>query len=158
VPNHASSSLVNQILIETKEILLNSKPRKFSEFSFEIHLNLEKFLWRKLFFSSNPSQPYFILIFWAHKGSFWIGQNLKVFEFGLNSFEIRFQIESTAVALHYGSRAHTSVTPSSRVSDWSRASMWLKRESVVPNPSPFSLHVTPLYTGPPLHCSAAAPL
>jgi hypothetical protein len=30
--------------------------------------NMKKFIWRKLFISSNPSKPYFILNFGARKG------------------------------------------------------------------------------------------
>jgi hypothetical protein len=46
-------------------------------------LNLKKFLWRKLFLYSNPSNPYSVSKFWSQEGPFWIGQiwkNLKLFE------------------------------------------------------------------------------
>jgi hypothetical protein len=41
---------------------------------------MKKFIWRKLFFSSNPLKPYFISIFWAREYPFSIDQSLNGFE------------------------------------------------------------------------------
>jgi hypothetical protein len=49
--------------------------------------NLKKFLYVKLFLSSNPSKHILFQNFRVQEGSFSIGQSLKGFEFNLNPFK-----------------------------------------------------------------------
>jgi hypothetical protein len=83
--------LVSQILIETKKILLNSKPRKFFEFSFEIHSESEEVSIEKVVHLFETFKTIFYFKFFLARGStFRIGQRLNDFEItwtNLNLFE-----------------------------------------------------------------------
>jgi hypothetical protein len=57
-------------------------------FSLNSISNLKIFLWRKLFLSSKPSQPYFISKFSSLGRTFLERSNLNEFEYNSNSLEI----------------------------------------------------------------------
>jgi hypothetical protein len=71
-----------------EEILVNSKPRSFSDFLFEIYSKSEEVPIDKVVHLFKHSQPYFILFYFfqAQKDPFWIVQSL-------NRFIIEFKLK-----------------------------------------------------------------
>jgi hypothetical protein len=124
--------------------------------------NLKKFLWRKLFPSSNPSKPYFISKFLSPKSPFWIGQNLKKFEY-ICTVQILNRIQTRLTTRHYCAVGPIGQPPSSPASRSVRigtgfGAMPSLASAVTPSdpppPPPDARRVGPL----PLHPAPSQPL